>query len=93
MRAAVVVAPGAVEIRELARPSPGPGQLSIRLEGCGVCGSNLPLWQGRPWQRYPCEPGAPGHEGWGHVERVGPGVDAALLGQRVAALSYHAYAE
>jgi threonine dehydrogenase-like Zn-dependent dehydrogenase len=56
----------------------------VRLEGCGVCASSLPLWEGRPWFRYPLEPGAPGHEGWG-VEVVS--------GRRVALLSQHAFAE
>ena len=44
-------------------PGPGEGQVLVELEGCGVCGSNLPLWEGRPWFSYPLEPGAPGHEG------------------------------
>jgi threonine dehydrogenase-like Zn-dependent dehydrogenase len=93
MRAAVLTAPGRCELREVERPVAGPGQARVRLEGCGICGSNLPLWEGRPWLQYPTQPGAPGHEGWGVVDQIGPGVDSKLLGQRVAALSYHAYAE
>ena len=65
----------------------------LRLEGCGVCASNLPVWGGREWFTYPQEPGAPGHEGWGRVAALGDGVTALQLGDRVAALSYHAYAE
>lgn len=72
---------------------PGPGEVRIRLEGCGVCGSNLPVWEGRPWFTYPLSPGAPGHEGWGAVDAVGEGVREVAVGDRVAALSYHAYAE
>lgn len=34
-------------------------QVRVRLEGCGVCASNLPLWQGRPWFTYPLAPGVP----------------------------------
>jgi threonine dehydrogenase-like Zn-dependent dehydrogenase len=93
MRSAVLVEPGQAAIREVPLPMPGPGQLRIALEGCGVCGSNLPLWEGRPWLQYPREPGAPGHEGWGMVESLGPGVEASWLGRRVAMLSYNAYAE
>lgn len=73
-------------------PPPGPGQVRVKLEGCGVCGSNLPVWEGRPWFDYPFPPGAPGHEGWGRVEAVGADVERPAVGTRVAVLSYHAYA-
>ena len=93
MRASVVAGPGRVEVEHLVVPEPGPGEVRIRLEGCGVCGSNLALWEGRPWFQYPSPAGAPGHEGWGIVDAVGAGVFALTPGQRVAALSYRAYAE
>lgn len=93
MRAAVFAAPGNIELREVAIPEPGPTQVRIRLEGCGVCGSNLPVWEGRPWFEYPLEPGAPGHEGWGIVDAVGDEVASVAVGDRVGALSYHAFAE
>lgn len=72
---------------------PGAGEVRVRLEGCGVCASNLPVWQGRPWFTYPLSPGAPGHEGWGTVDAVGEGVKEVTIGDRVALLSYNAYAE
>jgi threonine dehydrogenase-like Zn-dependent dehydrogenase len=65
----------------------------VRLEGCGVCGSNLPVWQGRSWFNYPLAAGAPGHEGWGRVEAVGTKVTSVQVGSRVAMLSHHAFAE
>lgn len=68
-------------------------QIRVRLEGCGICGSNLPTWEGREWFDYPQEPGAPGHEGWGIVDAVGDDVDEVKPGDRVAALSYHAFAD
>jgi threonine dehydrogenase-like Zn-dependent dehydrogenase len=58
-----------------------------------VCGSNLPVWEGRPWFEYPLAPGAPGHEGWGVVEMAGPGVATLTPGDRVASLGSHAFAE
>lgn len=61
------------------------------LEGCGVCGSNLPVWEGREWFTYPLPPGAPGHEGWGEVLEVGGDV-AVEVGQRVAVLTDGAFA-
>ena len=93
MRAGILVAPGRVELRRLAPPEPGPGQVLLRLEGCGVCASSMPLWEGRPWFDYPQPAGAPGHEGWGRIAALGEGVQGLAVGQRVAALSYRAHAE
>src|SRR5215210_1969255 len=93
MHAAVITAPGAVEVREAPIPTPGPGEALVRLEGCGVCASNLPPWEGREWFTYPMEPGNLGHEGWGVIDAVGPGVDGLKEGDRVASLSQKAYAE
>lgn len=70
-----------------------PGSVRVQLHGCGVCGSNLPVWDGRPWFRYPLAPGTPGHEGWGVVAEVGEAVDHLKRGDRVALLSYQAFAE
>jgi threonine dehydrogenase-like Zn-dependent dehydrogenase len=93
MRAAVVTGPGQLEIQEVALPQPGPGEVRVRLEGCGVCASNLTPWAGPEWMKFPTEPGGLGHEGWGVVDAIGDGVEAFAAGDRVAALSYHAYAE
>lgn len=93
MRAAIIAEPGVVRIEEIALPEPGPGQLRVRMEGCGVCASNLPPWEGKPWFTYPMNPGSPGHEGWGVVDKVGPGVTRFSKGDYVAMLSGHAYAE
>ncbi len=64
----------------------------MKLEGCGVRGSNLPVWEGRPWFDYPLDAGAPGHEGWGTIDAAGEEVDGLACGDRVALLSYNAYA-
>jgi threonine dehydrogenase-like Zn-dependent dehydrogenase len=93
MRAAVVAGPARARIEEVELPEPGPGQVRLRLEGSGVCGSNLPLWEGRPWFQYPVPSGAPGHEGWGVVDAIGRGVHEVPPHARVAALSYRAFAE
>ncbi len=93
MRAAVVTGPGAFEVRAAPVPEPGPGQVRIRLEGCGVCASNLTPWAGPDWMSFPTEPGGMGHEGWGVVDKVGQGVACVAVGDRVAFLSGHAYAE
>jgi threonine dehydrogenase-like Zn-dependent dehydrogenase len=92
-RAALISAPGKAEIVEIAARAPGPGEVRVRIEGCGVCGSDLPVWQGRTWFRYPRDPGAPGHEPWGVVEAVGPGVTRLAEGDRVAGLMYRGYCD
>lgn len=92
MQAAVVTGPGKLEVEKHALPTPGPGQVRLRLEGCGVCASNLEPWAGPEWMEFPTEPGGLGHEGWGVVDAVGPGVKSVEVGDRVAALSYHSYA-
>ncbi len=92
MRAAVVVGAGQIEMRTLPRPKPRQGEVRIRLEGCGVCASNLTPWSGPDWMQFPTEPGGLGHEGWGTIDAIGEGVTGLAIGDRVAALSYHAYA-
>jgi threonine dehydrogenase-like Zn-dependent dehydrogenase len=84
MRTLVLSAPGQMTEREAPVPEPRRGEVLVRVQGCGVCGSSLPLWEGRPWFSYPAEPGAPGHEAWGV---------AVETGRRVAYLSYTGYAE
>ena len=93
MRAAVLAGPGAVRVEDVAMPEPGPGQVRVRLEGCGVCASNLTPWEGPEWMQFPTEPGALGHEGWGIIDAIGEGVADLAIGTRVAALSYKSYAE
>jgi threonine dehydrogenase-like Zn-dependent dehydrogenase len=92
MRAAVVTGPGQIAIEELALPEPGAGEVRVRLEGCGVCASNLTPWAGPEWMQFPTEPGALGHEGWGVIDALGEGVEGLVVGDRVAALSYKSYA-
>ena len=93
MRAAVVTGPGAVEIREVPIPRPGAGQVRVRLQGSGVCASNLTPWEGPDWMSFPTAPGDLGHEGWGVVDEVGTNVTALDRGDRVATLGTKAYAE
>jgi threonine dehydrogenase-like Zn-dependent dehydrogenase len=93
MRAAVVTGPRQSVVEEVAIPEPGPGQVRVRIEGCGVCASNVVPWEGPEWMRFPTEPGGLGHESWGQVDAVGSGVGNLRPGDRVVTLSQHAYAE
>ncbi len=91
-QATVITEPGHVEMAEVPCPEPGLGQVRVHIEGCGVCASNLPPWEGKPWFHYPMEPGQLGHEAWGRIDKVGEGVDEFTVGERVTILSNHAYA-
>jgi threonine dehydrogenase-like Zn-dependent dehydrogenase len=93
MRAAVITAPGQADVQDVTLPEPLAGQVRLRLEGCGLCASNIPVWEGREWFSYPVEAGNPGHEGWGVIDAVGRGVTGLEVGDRVAALSYKSYAQ
>ena len=93
MQAGVLTGAQRLRCISLALPEPGPHDVRIRLEGCGVCASNLPVWEGRPWFVYPLAPGELGHEGWGHIDALGDNATTFHIGDRVALLSYRAYAE
>lgn len=92
-RAVVITQPARIEMAHTAFRFPVADEVRVQLEGCGVCASNVPVWQGQPWFQYPLEPGAPGHEAWGRVDATGDEVDGLRSGDRVALLSSHAYAE
>jgi len=92
-RSAIVSAPGTILLNIVRTTAPPPTSVRVRLEGCGVCGSNLPVWEGRPWFKYPLAAGSPGHEAWGKIDALGAEVDGLAVGDRVALLSHHAFAE
>jgi threonine dehydrogenase-like Zn-dependent dehydrogenase len=93
MRAAVITGPQNLAVRRIDRPEPGDGEVRIRLEGCGVCASNITPWEGPEWMQFPTDPGGMGHEGWGTIDAVGAGVTDLKIGDRVAALSFKSFAE
>ena len=92
MMAAVLTGPGRMKLASVPVPQPGPGEVRVALEGCGVCASNVEPWEGQPWSTFPGEPGGMGHEGWGTVDALGDGVTGIAVGDRVAALSGKSYA-
>lgn len=93
MKTAIIMSPGKFEFQNISIPKPLENEVLIRMEGCGICGSDLPVWQGRKWFEYPYQPGAPGHEGFGTIEALGSDVTSFSIGDRVTMLSYHAYSE
>lgn len=92
MQAAVLVAPARIDVQEVPLPRPGAGEVRVKLEGCGVCASNVEPWAGQPWSTFPGEPGGLGHEGWGVVDALGEGVSDVAVGTRVTMLSSHGFA-
>ncbi|GAB5467023.1 MAG: alcohol dehydrogenase AdhP [Rhodospirillales bacterium] len=89
MKAAVVTAFGSpLEIREVAKPTAGPGQVVVKVAASGVCHTDLHAAQG-DWPVKPTPPFIPGHEGVGVVAEVGSGVTAVKEGDRVGAPWLH----
>jgi len=82
MHAMVLPARGSrLTLRERADPTPGPGEVRIKVSACGVCRTDLHLVDGElPNIPYPI---VPGHEVVGRVEALGAGVDGLSLGARV----------
>jgi propanol-preferring alcohol dehydrogenase len=73
MRAMVLErSPGALHMRELPRPEPGPGQVLIKVSACGVCRTDLHVVDGELAE--PKLPLVPGHEVVGRVAALGEGV-------------------
>lgn len=84
MRSAVVRQLGTpAQVEERPVPQPGPGQILIRLEACGLCHTDIHAMRG-DWPVKPNLPLVPGHEGVGIVEALGEGVTTRQVGQRVA---------
>jgi propanol-preferring alcohol dehydrogenase len=84
MRAAVVPSLGApLQIRNVPVPTPGAGQVLVRIEASGICHTDIHAARG-DWPVKPTAPFIPGHEGVGIVEALGDGVTAHEIGDRVA---------
>jgi len=82
MRAMVLPRPGApLELRSVAEPEPGPGQVVLEVHACGVCRTDLHIVDGE--LTLPTLPLVLGHQIVGSVRRVGRGVTELAPGQRV----------
>jgi L-iditol 2-dehydrogenase len=84
MKRATMTAPGQIQIEETAAPTPGPGQVLLRIQRIGVCGSDIHVFHGKhPYTSYPV---VQGHEFSALVEAVGPGVQGIEVGNKVTAM-------
>ena len=83
MLAAVVTAFGKpLELQECAVHLPGPGQILVKTEACGVCHTDLHAAKG-DWPLKPTPPFIPGHEAIGIVVALGAGITIVKEGDRV----------
>lgn len=90
MRAALLGAPGAaLKLVDLPVPTPGPGEILIRLEASGVCHTDVHVWQGGYRPAVPPDPFILGHEGVGRVAALGPDVTGWAVGDRAGAAWQH----
>jgi L-iditol 2-dehydrogenase len=79
-----MTAPGRIEIGDAAVPSVGAGEVLLRIQRIGVCGSDIHVFHGKhPYTSYPV---VQGHEFSALVEAVGPGVVGIAKGDKVTAL-------
>jgi propanol-preferring alcohol dehydrogenase len=62
-------------------PEPGPGQVQIRVAACAICRTDLHILDGD--LQHPKSHLVPGHEVVGHISKVGTGVKALSVGERV----------
>jgi len=81
-RGVVFAEPGSAPgVEEIVVEAPGPGEVQVRIEACGVCHTDLHVVETGGWgMRFPI---LLGHEGAGIVEEVGEGVAAVAPGDRV----------
>jgi L-iditol 2-dehydrogenase len=79
VNAAVYVAPGVVRLADWPEPSIGPGELLLKVRGCGLCGSDIVKIR----SARVTPPAVLGHEVVGEVVRVGSGVGEFALGDRL----------
>ena len=79
MRAVVVTDDRSLELRDVDEPEPGEGQVRVRVEACGICGSDLHML---PSPSLPAGT-VMGHEFAGEIDALGPGVEGFEAGDRV----------
>ncbi|MCE5269973.1 galactitol-1-phosphate 5-dehydrogenase [bacterium] len=81
MKALLLEAYSSLVLRELPGPTPGPGEILVRVRACGICGSDVHGLDGSTGRRVP--PLVMGHEAAGEVAVLGQGVSGPAVGARV----------
>lgn len=83
MRAAIFNGPGRIAMGSKPDLSPGPGQVLVKVTGCGVCGTDVHIYRGELTEGV-TPPVVLGHEISGLVEAIGDAVDSVAVGDNVA---------
>jgi propanol-preferring alcohol dehydrogenase len=78
---------GALDWAERADPAPGPGEIRVRVDACGVCRTDLHVIEGELPPRK--SPVIPGHQVVGVVEKLGEGAHRFPVGARVGVAWLH----
>jgi threonine dehydrogenase-like Zn-dependent dehydrogenase len=79
MKAAVLIDPHNMEIRDVPEPSPGEGEVLLKVDSCGICGTDMEFYEAGSYN----PDWILGHECSGVIEEVGPGVEEWVAGDRV----------
>lgn len=82
MKALVIEKPNHAVIKEVPYPEPGPGEITVKVERVGICGTDFHIFAGTFLSPYPL---IPGHEFSGVVDKVGEGVSTFKPGDRITA--------
>ncbi len=78
-----MIEPGKIELREVPKPSAGPGEVLLHIKHIGICGSDIHVFHGlHPFTSYPV---VQGHEFAAVVEDVGKGVEGVSPGMKATA--------
>ena len=84
MKQATMTSPGHIELHDVPAPVPGPGDVLLRIQRIGVCGSDIHVYHGKhPLTSYPV---VQGHEFSAVLEAVGPGVTGLAPGAKVTSM-------
>jgi L-iditol 2-dehydrogenase len=81
MKALLLSEYGRLEMVEVPMPRPGDGEVLIRVEACGICGSDVHGYDGGSGRRIP--PIVMGHEAAGTIAALGPNISKTRIGDRV----------
>jgi len=80
MKAAVLHKPGELVVEEVPQPAPGPNEVVLKVEACGLCGTDLKLFEGHYTANCPV---IIGHEMGGRIVEVGEEVKGLTVGDKV----------
>ena len=84
MKQAVMTSPGQIMIHEIDIPQPGPGEVLLKIQRIGVCGSDVHVYHGKhPYTKYPV---VQGHEFSASLVAVGAGVTNLTPGMKVTSM-------